>query len=234
MALPSSPDISRKQGWNQPSVCVVAVDTCFVFASSNAVLTSKSTLLVLTNHASSRNSFLPAIPKVFQQVRDHHLQLLAAYPVDSPTCKLFSCSVCFFFPSPNARRHKMHTTWTSPMCCSACSFRFLPSGQRPVSSKKQFHDLPRASRIHQTQKVLLKTPRNNAVVFPWATFDHLAHDRSVLALACKTKSIVISVLRLLFEMFLLSCASVCFLLISVHFFAVSSKQVPLAIHPCPR
>ena len=71
----------------------------------------------------------------------------------------------------------MHTTWTSPMCCSVASDSFR-RGQRPVSQKKQqFHDLPRASRSHQTQNSFLKTHRNNAVLFHGHPLDHLAHDR---------------------------------------------------------
>ena len=203
MALPSSPDISRKQGCNQPSVCVLwlskMLDTCFGFATSNAVLMSKGTLLVLPPyHAASRNSFLPKF--FFKQVRNHHLQLLAAYPVVSPTCKLFS------FSSSDFLLQAQEDTRCTPLGHHRCVALHVASdsflrGQRQVSSKKK--KVSRSSTSFEIPSDPEIAPENisqqcssfhgqpliiSLTIASAGPFTLLSLS---LALACNTKSIVI-------------------------------------------
>ena len=79
-------------------------------------------------------------------------------PVTSPFQALFS------FSKRKKTQDAHHLDITDVLLCC---FRFLSSGQRPVFLKKKtkFHDLPQASRSHQTKKSFLEPPRNNAVLF---------------------------------------------------------------------
>ena len=115
------------------------------FASSNAVLTSKSTLFVFTNLPRCIMEFLSSCHSQnssnrFATITCRCWQLI---PSTSPTCKNSSFQALCSFSKRKKTQDAHHLDITDVLLCC---FRFLSSGQRPVFLKKKtsftiFHEL---------------------------------------------------------------------------------------------
>ena len=127
--------------------------------------------------------------------------MLAAYPVHS-MCKLLNFPGSFSF----SRRESTQLAYDLDITDVKAIARSDPVSRNSIwlLLKHQFHNLPRTWGFHLTHESFLKALCNSVDLLHGQLFDHLAHDRVFgsfdllslsLALACSTRSTVISALR---------------------------------------
>ena len=112
----------------------------------------------------------------FEEVRHHHLQMLAAFPLSAPVCKFFqfSGSLCF------SRRRMIHDAYHFDITDVSTIAQWLLihffGSASGFLSKTNLNHLPRTWRFHLAQEAFLETLRNSVKFPKGKLLNHFTYD----------------------------------------------------------